>query len=408
MGARHLVAAERSKLKLLTLLMVRLAAETRHPQAEAAEHAYELLAEAERKQPAAVRDVLGHPSVGAWLHATVRALDDAARLPLGPAQLGAVALVAALKAGLPCRAEVPAPGGVITLPSLGQVVLPPGGPESADLRVHADGQVEGEGLILRPDGREQPHWRPLRRLTAGDLDLLLDDLDPARWSAATVIEGRLPDDELRAWRTSLASAWDLLLRQHWTTAAETREIVRVLTPIKGPDWGMDSATTGDRFGTIAMSTPPDGRWLASTIAHEIQHAKLGAVLDVVRLLEPDEGRYYAPWRPDPRPLAGLLQGAYAYLGVSGFWRRQRAAEPDLRPHVEFARWRRSAYEVTGVLLDSGRLTGTGRRFLTGMRRTLAAWQDEPVPAEALRVARQEAETHRAAWLARAAGPGATG
>jgi hypothetical protein len=32
---------------------------------------------------------------------------------------------------------------------------------------------------------------------------------------------------------------------------------------------------------------------------------------------------YAPWRSGPRPLNGLLQGAYAFLGVSGFWRQQR-------------------------------------------------------------------------------------
>src|SRR5581483_603165 len=60
---------------------------------------------------------------------------------------------------------------------------------------------------------------------------------------------------------------------------------------------------------------------AVTLAHELQHLKLGALLDIVTLALPDDGRrYYAPWRDDPRPLGGLLQGAYAYFGVSGFWR----------------------------------------------------------------------------------------
>ncbi len=36
--------------------------------------------------------------------------------------------------------------------------------------------------------------------------------------------------------------------------------------------------------------------------------------------------YYAPWRPDPRPAHGLLQGAYAYLGVTEFWQRQHPYE----------------------------------------------------------------------------------
>jgi hypothetical protein len=41
-------------------------------------------------------------------------------------------------------------------------------------------------------------------------------------------------------------------------------------------------------------------------------------------MRPDDGqRYYAPWRADPRLASGLLQGTYAFLGVSGFWRCQR-------------------------------------------------------------------------------------
>ena len=62
--------------------------------------------------------------------------------------------------------------------------------------------------------------------------------------------------------------------------------------------------------------------LASVLVHECQHAKLNAVLDLIPLSRPDQARYYAPWREDPRPLGGLLHGAYAYLGVSDFWRVQ--------------------------------------------------------------------------------------
>jgi HEXXH motif-containing protein len=45
--------------------------------------------------------------------------------------------------------------------------------------------------------------------------------------------------------------------------------------------------------------------------HEVQHLKLAALLDIVTLTMPGEhDRYYAPWRDDPRPLSGLLQGTY--------------------------------------------------------------------------------------------------
>jgi uncharacterized protein len=73
-----------------------------------------------------------------------------------------------------------------------------------------------------------------------------------------------------------------------------------------------------------MSAPPDPIIGTVTLTHEIQHVKLGALLDLVTLTLPDDGRrYYAPWRDDPRPLGGLLHGVYAYLGVTEFWRRQR-------------------------------------------------------------------------------------
>ncbi|MFD1544577.1 HEXXH motif domain-containing protein [Nonomuraea guangzhouensis] len=403
-AARHLVAAERSKHRLLVLGVTRLAAG--HPHARAVGHAYDVLAEIERKRPEAVRDTLGYPAVGAWAACTVQALTQQRAGSLDPAQpdpaqLGAVASVAAVKAEVACRVEVPATDGTITLPSFGQIVCPGGG-ELVDLVVHADGQVEAGGVRVRAEVGQQPGWRPLCQVGSADgtLSLLVDDLDPYRWIDQTVIDGRLPEDELRAWRTCLDEAWGMLRKQHWTIADETRAIVSVLTPIQAPSQGMNSALDGGRFGAVAMSTPPDGRWLASTFAHEVQHAKLGAILDIVRLLEPDDGRYYAPWRPDPRPLSGLIQGTYAYLGVSGFWRRQRAFESDMRPHIEFAHWRESAYTVTGTLLDSGRLTATGEAFVTGMRRTLAAWLDESVPAAALDVARREADEHRQAWLTR--------
>ena len=90
-----------------------------------------------------------------------------------------------------------------------------------------------------------------------------------------------------------------------------------------------------------MSEPPDPETCACTLTHELQHVKLCAVLDIVRLTVPDDGRrrYYAPWRDDPRPVAGLLQGAYALVGVTEFWRRRRqlaAGAAQLRADGEFA------------------------------------------------------------------------
>ncbi|GAA3442869.1 HEXXH motif domain-containing protein [Planomonospora venezuelensis] len=398
-GARHLAAAEDSKHRGLLMALLGLAG------TGAVERAFDVLAAVEKRDPAAVEGVLRYPAVGAWANRAVYRLKRGIRDPLEPAQLGAVAAAAAIEAGVACETPVPVRQGRIMLPSLGRITLPGGGSELVTLRVGPGRTVEVGGVRLRAGAAGRPGWEPLHRIGSGRRRLIVDDLDPCRWDPGKVVEGRLSPDELRHWQDCLTAAWRMLTGHHWTVAQEVAAIIPVLVPIKGPARGQDSASDGARFGAVAMSTPPDGRWLAATFAHEVQHAKLGAVLDTVHLVRPevrtrDERVHYAPWRDDPRPLSGLLHGAYAYLGVAGFWRRQRAHEPDLRPHVEFARWRRSAFEVTGTLLADGGLTPPGEEFVAAMRRTLSAWLDEPVPAAAAAEARRLSAAHREAWTAR--------
>jgi len=161
-----------------------------------------------------------------------------------------------------------------------------------------------------------------------------------------------------------------------------------------------------------MSPPPDRYTCAETLVHETQHLKLCGLLDLVTLTRPDDGqRYYAPWRPDPRPASGLLQGAYAFLGVSGFWREQRQAAPEpevrQRAEAEFARWRDGVAAVAATLLRSGQLTSSGETFVETLAGVLDEWLREPVPADALAVARRKSERHLAQWQANN-GPAGTG
>ncbi|MGW0806620.1 HEXXH motif domain-containing protein [Nonomuraea sp. NPDC002799] len=380
-AAEYLAAAQYSK----NLLLIRGVAEEGQ-----AEEAYDQLAEIARQAPEAVRYLVSYPAVGAWAKKTLRDLGTGRAEPPAVAQLGAVTAAAAYRAGLRRRITVPAPGGVITLPSLGQLTLP-------------EAAADGDRLVdMETSSEELAGWAPLQRIASADgaIELVVDDLDPYRWPGPTVIEGRLSPGDLVRWRTHVVAAWALLREHHWTIAAELRAMTRVLTPIKAAQSGRDSATSRGTFGTVALSTPPDHVWLASTFAHELQHAKLNAVLDLVDLTLPDERHYYAPWRGDPRPLSGLLHGAYAHLGLAGFWRRQREFERDLRPHIEFARWRSAALAVTGTLLDSGKLTPTGERFTERLRRTLSAWMEEPVPPTAAIAAAREADEHRATWETR--------
>jgi HEXXH motif-containing protein len=241
----------------------------------------------------------------------------------------------------------------------------------------------------------------MRHVRAGSLNVLIDDLDPFRMPAVADLALRVSTVDASKWDTALQEAWPLLEVHHPAVAAEVAEAVTVVVPLTNARGGQASSSSSATFGAVALSEPPDPYTCAATLAHEVQHLKLSALLDIVALTLPDDGQgYYAPWRPDPRPISGLLQGAYAFLGVSGFWRRQRQLADDtirLRADTEFARWRAAAAHVVETLRSSGRLTPAGLEFIQGMSQTLDAWQDEPISAEARTVARLEADMHLARW-----------
>lgn len=152
-----------------------------------------------------------------------------------------------------------------------------------------------------------------------------------------------------------------------------------------------------------MSDPVDPVALAVTIAHELQHVKLSALLDLVALVKPDDGtRFYAPWRDDPRPASGLLQGTYAYLGVTAFWRRMLAdgaarSVPWVDGEFEYCRWRSAAASAAQAMLRSGQLTEAGQEFVSRMAATLAERAAGPVNERARARAIAANARHLVAW-----------
>ncbi|MEU8203575.1 HEXXH motif domain-containing protein [Streptosporangium sp. NPDC049046] len=413
----ELSAFQRLKNRMLIRGVVTEARSASHPGAALAARAYGLLADLEVEAGEEVERVLRYPAVGAWAWRTYRSLRSGNGTSDDPAQLGAPAVVAAVRARIACRVRLPVRDGAIMLPSLGRLTLPEGVEETVDITVRpdADGaELEAAGLTVRVRPRgDRPGWQALHglRVTPG-FEPVVDDLDPYRWSAKEVAEPRLDPGRLRAWGTHLDDAWRILAAHHATVAEEVRLTVSVLTPVKAPERGQNSATSRETFGTVAMSDPWHGVGLAATFAHEIQHAKLTALTEAIPLTLPDDGsRHYAPWRDDPRPVYGLLQGSYAYLGVAEFWRRQHRFERDaeaFRARVELARWRRAAYAVTGTLLASGGLNERGEEFVARMRKTLEECAAEPVDSAAESQARREAERHLDAWRRRNPGFRANG
>jgi HEXXH motif-containing protein len=417
---RPLVAAERSKHMLLLRAAVDgIVASQAHRRAVAA---YDILAEVARRVPRAADAVICYPAVGAWALRLLRGT-ALAEVPAAPGWddgtqaangVAAIAAAAAILGRFPCRIDWPAPFGAastVMLPSLGYAAIGDAQNDVAVLSVNADGaQIScGTSVVnIPPDPRHPGHrWHPVLVISAATsgnrFSVLLDNQNPYRLPGQIAQPDRPCAANSDAWREVLAAGWQILTRHHPAIAADVSSVIKVFTPICAPAGSQVSSTARESFGAIALSLPADDLTMAVTLAHEVQHAKLMGLEDLFPLIYPSgQDRYYAPWRDDPRPLGGLLHGAFAYLGVAGFWRRQRLCENTdaraNRAHTEFARWRQAARDVADFLTRSDRLTPQGRLVVDVMARNLNQWCAEHVPAQALRAAQVAAAKHQSRWL----------
>jgi uncharacterized protein len=219
-------------------------------------------------------------------------------------------------------------------------------------------------------------WEPLRILTAPGIRVALEDTDPYRdchqWPAAP----RLTDEEFAAWQHDFTLAWQEIRAHHPAYASALAAGLSTLMPMAPAPAGSDrSAAARHGFGAIGTARPADPVTLALLLMHEFQHVKLGAVLDLYDLFDPDDKRlYHAPWRQDPRPLEGLLQGTYAHLAVCEFWRVRAGLgdHDESNAAQQYERWRAHTVAAIETLANSGSLTPLGLRFATAMRTAITA------------------------------------
>ncbi|MDH6214844.1 HEXXH motif domain-containing protein [Streptomyces pseudovenezuelae] len=417
----ELLGAERSRrLLLLRALDAGLARGdlpeegTTMPYAEA----WELLERVQRQAPEVFESVLMAPTTGMWVSLTLRRIRgrsyEDAPLWVVAGHLTALAAAAGIRAGLDFEITVPVRRGLVPLPTLGCARLPVSEPWSR-ARVVADagrvriqstnGEVEIDPVR---DGRG-PAWVPVRRLRLGTgpsaKELVLDELDPYRTFPRPSEPRLLSAAEAVEWESLLAGAWEILLRDEPVSAEAMRLGLMVVAPTPTRErFRPYSGTAGDAFGGVTASRPDDPAQLAATLMHEFQHTKLGGLMHLGTLSEPvTEGRlFYAPWRDDPRPLGGLMQGIYAFHGVTRFWRTHRhAADAFYAPlaHFEFALWRTQVWATLSEVRDCEGLTPLGRRVLEHLGECLEGWLADEVPATELRLAEEAAADHRARWRA---------
>ncbi|MGW3994930.1 aKG-HExxH-type peptide beta-hydroxylase [Amycolatopsis sp. NPDC004772] len=414
---RKLRAAERSRRLLLMrgLVEVVTKSEDLYRPLPSPEMAWELLARVEQTAPQALETILAHPYTGTWAGYTTRLYrqDATGVCPfwVHAGHLHCLAAAAAVHAGIPFETELPVWHGKVSLPTLGTALLRAEAPFSVATIRGADGHVEirNRHSVVRLPGdlsADAPGWLGIRQVVSWSdehrLAVRLDDLDPYRELYEPILPARLSPVELESWRSVLDEAWGLLVEHLPETAAALPTGLYSLVPAPAVPFRLPSASTGEAFGSAIVSYGEDPATLAAALVHEFQHIRLGGLLHLVRLSEDDpRERLYAPWRADPRPIAGVLHGIYAFFGVTGFWRALAAAEPGNElAAFEFALWRGQVWRTLEAVHGDDSLAEAGHRFLDRLAAKIGAWQEEPVSAHAKALARASAENHYAAWRVR--------
>jgi HEXXH motif-containing protein len=356
-----------------------------------------------------VPSLLAYPNLGVWIvHCLRRAGSSIPRwADLG--YLGWLTAAHRITSGWEGRVDVVVRDGVVMLPGLGLARLAsPGTHGVGSLSVSA-----GRSSLFLDDARvvlaeDDPDWLPLRTL---DGTIYLDDIDPFRdlsdpYAKAQLDSSppRLSAAEAATWSANFLEAVSLLRRHFPDYADGIERVLRSVVPLTATSVANGVSNTSlHAFGGVNMSAAAGPHQFALTLIHECQHAKLSALTDQVELQKPSTVKdLYAPWRDDPRPLSGLLQGIYAHIGVTDFWRVYRtfAGSRSLMANIEFARWRSQVIRALGIAAASPLLTDEGRTFVAAMSEATAYWADSEVPEDLEALAEECSIGHYVAWRVR--------
>ncbi|MFL6123518.1 HEXXH motif domain-containing protein [Actinophytocola sp.] len=381
------------------------------------EEAWRVLAEAERRNPEAVADILLYPTVGVWLTRALHRTRPNQTTPwreLGYLHL--VAVAAAIRSDYHCSLQVPVWHGIVSLPTVGHLRVPGAFP-AGSVEVSCAGAnsriLVGPAVSVPLDGTDSaftPTEQYVNTSRGVTLQVWIDGADPFHDFDEPVAPVALTDSDSAEWHKLLNEAWDVLTLNHPRHARELAAGLRMLVPIE-PDADTVGASASAAFGGVGLSVNQSAPEFAETLVHEMQHSKLNAVLALVRLTDGDNSaRYLAPWRDDPRPLVGVMHGVYAFTGGVEFWLAQ---ELTAQEHET----RRIAFEIAfrgaqvrraiNTLTTSGHLTRPGAALVEAVSARLSTCERIPVDTMLSETVDAMLDDHQALWRLRHARPDAT-
>jgi HEXXH motif-containing protein len=253
-------------------------------------------------RPATFARLAIEPTFTAWLAA---GQDD----PLWSGSLRTFALDVALGDRLACQLTVPVdPILGICLP-LGHTSLRPSEAAQPAVCTVAEGRITGARMeaerwpMLQPGLPLYPPGPYVKRRVAAIGD---ETLAPSNPATGAFIE------ETRAALTALAD-WAPL------HAAEISLWTRGVIALRRDDPDIHvSSSCSDLPGLLFLCGEPSPWVQAGAMVHEAAHQRLEAACCVAPLLLPgiDDAIYTSPWRPDARPIRGVLAGVHAFVAVA--------------------------------------------------------------------------------------------
>lgn len=185
--------------------------------------------------------------------------------------------------------------------------------------------TDGMAIVLANNGMPLPEeltctrLKPLPRLSGFPLLSSVPEVapiaapyDPVAIGAASLLAPQL------------ASGLDLL-HMVWPQALHAlRRHLRGIVLLQPRGHGRSHSPEELPMTTFLTLDSPDR--VADYLCHELSHIRMQAFRNIdpiVTPADPERARlgFASPWRPDPRPLRGLLDGIHAFLNVCHFHRR---------------------------------------------------------------------------------------
>ena len=176
--------------------------------------------------------------------------------------------------------------------------------------------------------------RPIK-LALKDINPIADiEAHPDKAGNALNLGGHSEED----WRAALAQCLDWI-SELWPELFEEMEILlKQIVPVGYSDTRHLSASYREAVGTIYLTLHPHLLTMTEALIHEFQHNKMNMASYFDIFLENAFFPLYkSPVRPDPRPLWGVLLAVHAFLPVSEFYRKMRAARHPVSQTPDFER-----------------------------------------------------------------------